>query len=80
MAIIHNSFLSYLSTTLTGSMDTRQAAYTCDPLFTILEICRDGSAELTSSPVSARETEKIIAIYHTNGDAGVIGYYFGRGL
>lgn len=80
MAIIHNSFLSYLSTTLTGSMDTRQAAYTCDPLFTILEICRDGSAELTSSPVSARETEKIIAIYHTNGDAGVIGYYFRQGV
>ena len=80
MAIIHNSFLGYLSTTLTTAMEIRKPAYTSDPLFTILEICRDGSVELSNSPISDREIEKIMAIYHADGIAGTMRYYFRKGI
>ena len=80
MAILHNNFLGYLSTTLTTAMDNRKPAYSCDPLFAILEFCREGSSISISLPNSDWISGKIMPIYHKGGIAEVMKYYFKKGI
>ena len=76
MAIFHKKFLTYLSTTLTGAMNTRKPAFTCDRLFALIEGSRGFPTNFGTFQISEKDKDEASGIFRVGGVVGVIEKYF----